>query len=262
MSIKSYKLYLIDLDGTIYNGEKKIKYAKEFVDYLNENNVDYLFLTNNSTKQPREVAEHLKKFDIETTQEHVFTSSDATKIYLESKGYKNLYIIGENGLKNTLSIFNHKNTEEDVEAVVVGLDRELTYDKLAIATKAILNGAELIGTNPDTLLPTAHGFVPSNGGQVKYLEYATSTIATFIGKPSRIIMESAIKLFNYSKNQIVMIGDNYDTDIMSGINSGIDTIHVQTGVTSLEDIDKKEKKPTYSIENLNKLVKKRRKNDY
>ena len=174
------------------------------------------------------MVEHLKKFDVETTEEHVFTSSDATKIYLETKGYKNLYIIGESGLKNTLSIFNHKNTEEDVEAVVVGLDRKLTYDKLAIATKAILNGAELIGTNPDTLLPTAHGFVPSNGGQVKYLEYATST---------------------------VMIGDNYDTDIMSGINSGIDTIHVQTGVTSLEDIDKKEKKPTYSIENLYQLIK-------
>ena len=134
MSIKSYKLYLIDLDGTIYNGEKKIKYAKEFVGYLNKNNIDYLFLTNNSTKQPSEVVEHLKKFDVETTEEHVFTSSDATKIYLETKGYKNLYIIGESGLKNTLSIFNHKNTEEDVEAVVVGLDRELTYNKLAIAT--------------------------------------------------------------------------------------------------------------------------------
>ena len=175
--------------------------------------------------------------------------------YLEFKGYKNLYVIGEAGVKNTLSLFCQKDTEEDVEAVVVGLDRELTYEKLAIATKAILNGAELIGTNPDTLLPTAHGFVPSNGGQVKYLEYATSTLATIIGKPSNIIMESAIKLFNYRKDEIVMVGDNYDTDIMSGINSGIDTIHVQTGVTSFEELKEKEKKPTYSIENLYQLIK-------
>lgn len=255
MTIKDYKLYLIDLDGTIYNGEKKIRYAKEFVKYLNEKNIDYLFLTNNSTKEPKDVAEHLKKFDIYTSEEHVFTSSDATKIYLESKGYKNLYVIGEAGVKNTLSSFCKKDTEEDVEAVVVGLDRELTYEKLAIATKAILNGAELIGTNPDTLLPTAHGFVPSNGGQVKYLEYATSTPATIIGKPSNIIMESAIKLFNYRKDEIVMVGDNYDTDIMSGINSGIDTIHVQTGVTSFEELKDKEKKPTYSIENLYQLIK-------
>ena len=255
MSIKQYKLYLIDLDGTIYNGNKKIKYAKEFVDYLNTNNIDYLFLTNNSTRQPKEVAEHLKKFDIDTSEEHVFTSSDATKIYLKGKGYKNLYVIGESGLKNTLSSFNQKENEDCVDAVVVGLDRKLSYDKLTIATRAILKGAELIGTNPDTLLPTANGFMPSNGGQVKYLEYATSTPATFIGKPSKIIMESAINLFSYGKDEIVMIGDNYDTDIMAGINGGIDTIHVQTGVTSVEDLESKAHKPTYSIKNLFELVK-------
>ena len=255
MSVKQYKLYLIDLDGTIYNGDKKIKYAKEFVDYLNTNNIDYLFLTNNSTRQPKEVAEHLKKFDIDTSEEHVFTSSDATKIYLKGKGYKSLYVIGESGLKNTLSSFNQKENEDCVDAVVVGLDRKLSYDKLTIATRAILKGAELIGTNPDTLLPTANGFMPSNGGQVKYLEYATSTTATFIGKPSKIIMESAINLFSYSKDEIVMIGDNYDTDIMAGINGGIDTIHVQTGVTSVEDLESKAHKPTYSIKNLFELVK-------
>ena len=255
MSVKQYKLYLIDLDGTIYNGDKKIKYAKEFVDYLNTNNIDYLFLTNNSTSQPKEVAEHLKKFDIDTSEEHVFTSSDATKIYLKGKGYKNLYVIGESGLKNTLSSFNQKENEDCVDAVVVGLDRKLSYDKLTIATRAILKGAELIGTNPDTLLPTANGFMPSNGGQVKYLEYATSTPATFIGKPSKIIMESAINLFSYGKDEIVMIGDNYDTDIMAGINGGIDTIHVQTGVTSVEDLESKAHKPTYSIKNLFELVK-------
>ena len=255
MSVKQYKLYLIDLDGTIYNGDKKIKYAKEFVDYLNANNIDYLFLTNNSTRQPKEVAEHLENFDIDTSEEHVFTSSDATKIYLEGKGYKNLYVIGESGLKNTLSSFNQKENEDCVDAVVVGLDRKLSYDKLTIATRAILKGAELIGTNPDTLLPTANGFMPSNGGQVKYLEYATSTPATFIGKPSKIIMESAINLFSYSKDEIVMIGDNYDTDIMAGINGGIDTIHVQTGVTSVEDLESKAHKPTYSIKNLFELVK-------
>ena len=255
MSVKQYKLYLIDLDGTIYNGDKKIKYAKEFVDYLNTNNIDQLFLTNNSTRQPKEVAEHLKNFDIDTSEEHVFTSSDATKIYLEGKGYKNLYVIGESGLKNTLSSFNQKENEDCVDAVVVGLDRKLSYDKLTIATRAILKGAELIGTNPDTLLPTANGFMPSNGGQVKYLEYATSTPATFIGKPSKIIMESAINLFSYSKDEIVMIGDNYDTDIMAGINGGIDTIHVQTGVTSVEDLESKAHKPTYSIKNLFEIVK-------
>ena len=253
MSIKKYKLYLIDLDGTIYNGEKKIKFADQFVDYLNKTKTDYLFLTNNSTKEPKDVIDKLKNLGISTTEEHVYTSSDATKMYLLKKGYSKVYIIGERGLKDTLGDFNQKNNE-DVEAVIVGLDRKLTYEKLTVATRAVLAGAELVGTNPDTLLPTADGFIPSNGGQIKYLEHATSTEATVIGKPSKIIMECAMELLNYKKEDIVMVGDNYDTDIMSGINSGIDTIHVQTGVTTLESLKLKKIQPTYTIEDLSTLI--------
>jgi len=168
--------------------------------------------------------------------------------------YKDIYIIGEKGLKETLSSFNQHLDSNNVEAVIVGLDRELTYKKLTVATRSVLSGAELIGTNPDTLLPTAEGFIPSNGGQIKYLEHATSTAATVIGKPNRIIMESAMNLFNYNKDDIVMVGDNYDTDIMSGINSNIDTIHVQTGVTTLDQLKEKEIQPTYTIEDLSKLI--------
>lgn len=254
MNLKEYKLYLIDLDGTIYNGNEEIEYAKEFVDYLNKKNIDYLFLTNNSTKVEEEVVSKLEKLHVSTTTEHVYTSSRATKSYLQKKGYKDIYIIGEEGLKKTLGEFNQKD-DESVEAVVVGLDRKLTYDKLSIAARAVLNGAELVGTNPDTLLPTANGFTPSNGGQIKYLEYATSTEATVIGKPSKIIMECAIGLFEYDKSDIVMVGDNYDTDIMSGINSEIDTIHVQTGVTAKEELKNKKIQPTYTVENLSKLIK-------
>lgn len=254
MKIKKYKLYLIDLDGTIYNGSKEIKFAKEFISYLNREKIDYLFLTNNSTKSPRDVVKKLKEFDVITTEDHVYTSSDATNRYLAQKNYENIYVIGEKGLKDTLASYNQIENFNLAEAVVVGLDRKLTYEKLSIATKAILNGAELIGTNPDTLLPTADGFSPSNGGQVKYLEYTTGKKATIIGKPNDIIMNCAISLYNYGKEDIVMVGDNYDTDIMSGINSGISTIHVQTGVTSLEDLKTKSIQPTYSIENLSKLI--------
>ena len=172
MNIKKYKLYLIDLDGTIYNGEKEIKYAKEFIEYLNNNKIDYLFLTNNSTKEPKDVVKKLYDLGIQTSEEHVYTSSEATKAYLIKKGYKDIYIIGEKGLKETLSSFNQHLDSNNVEAVIVGLDRELTYKKLTVATRSVLSGAELIGTNPDTLLPTAEGFIPSNGGQIKYLEHA------------------------------------------------------------------------------------------
>ncbi|MBF0713813.1 TIGR01457 family HAD-type hydrolase [Gemella sp. GH3] len=255
MKIKSYKLYLIDLDGTIYNGNKKIDYAKEFIDYLNFNNIDYLFLTNNSTRLEKDVVDKLKTFGIVTTEKNVFTSSVATSMYLLNNNIDKIYVIGEKGLKTTLESNNISLvSEKKAQAVVVGLDRLVTYDKLTKACQAILRGAKFIATNPDKLLPTEQGMALSNGGQVKLLEYASDTEATVIGKPNDIIMELAMSKFGCRKEDIVMIGDNYDTDILAGINSGIDTIHVQTGVTTKEQLLNKEKQPTYSIENLSELL--------
>nr|WP_232297338.1 HAD hydrolase-like protein [Gemella asaccharolytica] len=143
---------------------------------------------------------------------------------------------------------------DKASSVVVGLDRKLTYDKVKEACFAIREGAKFIGTNPDKLIPTEEGMSPSNGGQIKYLEYATDIKATIIGKPNKEIMTLAIDKFNYKREDVVMIGDNYETDIMSGINSNIDTIHVQTGVTSKEEVLKKKIKPTYTIKNLKELI--------
>lgn len=255
MKIKKYKLYLIDLDGTMYNGKEKIEYAKEFIDFLNSNSIDYLFLTNNSTRTEKEVVNKLRCFGIKTFEKNVFTSSLAAAIYMKKNGYKNTYVIGENGLIKALEDENISIVSYDkASSVVVGLDRKLTYDKVKEACFAIREGAKFIGTNPDKLIPTEEGMSPSNGGQIKYLEYATDTPATIIGKPNKEIMTLAIDKFNYKREDVVMIGDNYETDIMSGINSNIDTIHVQTGVTSKEEILKKKIKPTYTIKNLKELI--------
>lgn len=256
MEIKNYKLYLIDLDGTMYNGSEKIEYAKEFINYLNENNIDYLFLTNNSTKLEKDVVKKLKELDIITTEKNVYTSSEATSEYLIKHNYKKVFVIGEDGLKNTLLRNNIELVDYlDADAVVVGLDREINYEKLTQATRAILNGAKLIATNPDKLLPTESGMSLSNGGQVKLLEYATDTVAIIIGKPNNIIMNLAIEKFSYTKEEIVMVGDNYDTDILAGINANIDTIHVQTGVTSKDQLLEKKIQPTYTVKNLKFLIK-------
>lgn len=253
--IKDYKLYLIDLDGTIYNGEEIIAYAREFIDYLNDRQIDYLFLTNNSTKIEADVLKKLTNLGIKTTCENIYTSSQATATYLKHKQIKKVFCIGEAGLKNTL-IRNGLELVDymKAQAVVVGLDRSLTYEKLTKACLAIKNGALLVGTNPDKLIPTELGLAPSNGGQVKYLEYATDTTAVIIGKPEKIIMDMAIEKFAYPKEAIAMIGDNYDTDILSGINAGIDTIHVATGVTSKEIVLSKKQPPTYTISNLKELI--------
>ncbi|MDO4814454.1 MAG: TIGR01457 family HAD-type hydrolase [Gemella sp.] len=253
--MKDYKLYLIDLDGTIYTGNTPIKHSKKFVEYLEESNLDYLFITNNSTKTASQVVAKLESMGITTSEEHIYTSALAASEYAHKKNYKNIHVIGEQGLRealedNNLNLVGHS----DADAVIIGLDRKLTYDKLSDASLALQRGIPFIATNPDKLLPTENGMTPSNGGQVKFLEYATSREAVVIGKPSTIIMELAIEKFGYKKEEIVMVGDNYDTDIMSGINIGIDTIHVQTGVTSKEEVLSKEKQPTYTFENLNEFL--------
>lgn len=253
--MKSYKLFLIDLDGTIYTGNTPIKYAKEFIEYLENNNIDYLFITNNSTKTEEEVVEKLRNMGIETTKKHVYSSAVAASEYSYKKNYKKIYVIGERGLRIALEEKGIELVEHDkAEAVIVGLDRELTYQKLSNASFALQRGIPFIATNPDKLLPTEQGLTPSNGGQVKFLEYATSREATIIGKPSSIIMELAIDKFNYTKDEIVMVGDNYETDIKSGINIGLDTLHVQTGITSKEVVLSKENKPTYTVKNLKEYI--------
>lgn len=252
--MKKHKLYLIDLDGTIYNGNNVIEYAVDFINYLNENNIDYLFITNNSTKTELEVVSKLKSMGIKTYEQNIFTSSEAASLYLKSKSYNNVSVIGEAGLKNTLLKNNINIVDENPEALVVGLDRNVNYDILSKACNYILSGVEFIATNPDKLIPTENGMNPSNGAQVKFLEYCTDVIPTIIGKPSNIIMDLAIKKFNYDKSEIAMVGDNYETDILSGINSNIDTIHVQTGVTSKEQIEKKSIQPTYTLKNLKELL--------
>lgn len=253
--MKNYKLYLIDLDGTIYNGNTPIKYAKEFIEYLKENNLDYLFITNNSTKTEEEVVDKLKNMEMKTSSQHVYSSAIAAAEYAYKENYKKIHVIGEGGLRKSLIKKGLDLVkQEEADAVVVGLDKNSTYEKLTNAAFALQRGLPFIATNPDRLIPTENGMTPGNGGQVKFLEYVTGRKAVVIGKPSSIIMELAIEKFDYKKEDIVMVGDNYDTDIKSGINIGIDTIHVQTGITSKMEVLNKEKKPTYTLENLKEFM--------
>ena len=144
----TYNGYLIDLDGTVYNGTEKIPAAVEFVKVLNEKKIPYLFLTNNSTKHPRDVAEKLRAMDIEATENQVLTTSMATAKYVSEQhpGAK-VYPIGEEGLIMALEAEGLVLTDDDPDYVVMGLDREITYEKLSIGALAIRNGAKFVATN-------------------------------------------------------------------------------------------------------------------
>lgn len=250
-----YKGYLIDLDGTMYKGTEKIEEAGQFVQKLNELNIPYLFVTNNSSRTPKQVAEKLVSFDIPATEEQVFTTSMATANYIaEQKKDASVYVIGEEGIKQAIEEKGLSFAQEDADFVVVGIDRGITYEKLAVGAIAIRQGAQFVSTNGDIAIPTERGLLPGNGSLTSVLTVTTTVQPTFIGKPESIIMEQAMRVLGTDVSETLMVGDNYDTDIMAGMNAGMDTLLVHTGVTTKELLQQVERQPTYVIDSLSEWI--------
>jgi 4-nitrophenyl phosphatase len=249
--MKKYQGYLIDLDGTMYRGTEVIKEAAEFVRKLNELHLPYLFVTNNSSRTPGQVAEKLSGFGIETEEKQVFTTSQATANYIyEQKNDASVYVIGEEGILTAIKEKGLSFGDEKADFVVIGIDHAISYEKFAVACLAIRNGATFVSTNADIAIPTERGLMPGNGSLTSVLTVSTQTEPIFIGKPESIIMEQALKVLGTKKEDTLMVGDYYDTDIMAGMNAGIDTLLVHTGVTTKEMLVGYEKKPTYVIDTL------------
>ncbi len=248
----SYKGYLIDLDGTIYLGNEPIKAGKTFTEELQKRKIPFLFVTNNTTKEPSTVKLSLaNQFDIHVNEADIYTATLATIDYMREKGLGNkVYIVGEEGLKKGILESGFIHEEKTPDYVVVGLDREINYEKLKTATLAIRNGAHFIGTNPDKNLPTDKGLIPGAGSLLALFETATNQKATVIGKPNAIIMEKALERLKLTKDDVIMVGDNYETDILAGIDNGIDSLLVLTGFTPKEAVPTLKKKPTFVINSL------------
>ncbi|UEX89625.1 TIGR01457 family HAD-type hydrolase [Staphylococcus ratti] len=253
--MKAYQAYLIDLDGTLYKGNEAISGAKAFIDYLNTENIPHLYVTNNSTKSPDDVVQKLKSMGINAKPQEVVTSAMATADYIATeKPDASVYMVGASGLETALKEAGLQlKSDTDVDFVVMGLDEQITYEKLTIATLAVQKGATFISTNKDPSIPKEQGFLPGNGSLTSVVTVSSKTDPIFIGKPETPIMKKALDLLQVNPTDVAMIGDLYETDILSGINVGIDTIHVQTGVTSEQEAMTKPMPPTYSVRDLTVL---------
>lgn len=252
MTNKKYKGYLIDLDGTIYLGNARIPAGERFIHRLQAAQIPYLLVTNNTTKTPEVVQRRLKnQFDIDTPLETIYTASLATVDYMNDLGLKkSVYIIGEDGLKEAIYEAGYKKDRENPAYVVVALDTDLTYEMLVLATLAIHKGAKFIGTNPDLNLPNERGLTPGAGSLIKMLEAATRVEATIIGKPEKIIADKAVEKLGLPKADLLMVGDNYLTDIHTGIDNGIDSLLVTTGFTKPEEVPHLPIAPTHVVASL------------
>ncbi|CAB50511.1 HAD-IIA family hydrolase [Pyrococcus abyssi] len=253
---------IFDMDGVIYRGNKPIPGAKEVIEFLKGNNVRFLFLTNNSTKTPEMYREKLLNMGIDVPAEIIVTSGLATRIYME-KHYPpgKVFIIGGRGLIvemkklgwEIISLEEAKRGKwREIDYVVVGLDPELTYEKLKYATLAIRNGALFIGTNPDTTFPGEEGIYPGAGSIIAALKASTEKEPIIIGKPNRPMYE-VIK--ERCPGEMWMVGDRLDTDIIFAKRFGMKAIMVLTGVHSLEDIKRLNIQPDLVLQDISHLVK-------
>ena len=255
MKLKKYKGYLIDLDGTMYRGTEPIEAAADFVRTLVENNIPYVFVTNNSSKTRKAVSGHLNNMGIISTPGQVVTTSIATANYIQNqKEHARCYVIGEEGLISALEENDLIITDLDPDYVVVGIDREISYVKYAKAVFAVRNGATFISTNSDVAIPMERGLLPGNGALTSVITVSTGVQPIFIGKPEAIIMEEALAILGVTKEDALMVGDNYNTDIRAGIHAGLDTLMVFTGVTRFEELAGLEVKPTYHVHSLRDWV--------
>ncbi|GGA76723.1 TIGR01457 family HAD-type hydrolase [Ornithinibacillus halotolerans] len=254
---RGYKGYLIDLDGTMYKGNEVIDQAPQFIQSLVEKDIPYLFLTNNSSRTSTQVAEKLNHLGIEASAKNVFTSSMATAKYIKQTNPNAIcYVIGEEGLFDALQKENVKVADDHLvsNTVVVGIDRYINYEKLACACLAVRNGASFISTNSDHALPTERGLLPGNGALTTVISVSTGVKPQFIGKPETIIVDQALHELGTTKEETILVGDNYNTDIRAGISSGMDTLMVFTGVTPFKDYDSLPIKPTYYVRDLSEWL--------
>ncbi len=247
-----YKGYLIDLDGTIYQGKNRILAGERFIKRLQEKGIPYLLVTNNTTRTPEMVQSMLtNQFHVETGIETIYTATMATVDYMNDMNRgKTAYVIGETGLKSAIAAAGYVEELENPAYVVVGLDSQVTYEMLAIATLAIQKGALFIGTNPDLNIPTERGLMPGAGALNALLEAATRVKPVFIGKPNAIIMNKSLEVLGIQRSEAVMVGDNYLTDIMAGIQNDIATILVTTGFTRPEEVPTLPIQPDHVLSSL------------
>jgi NagD protein len=249
--IRAKKAFIIDMDGVIYHGNRLLKGAADFVEWLTANNKACLFLTNSSERSPLELAQKLSRLGIMVDPEHFYTSALATASFLASQHPGgSVYVIGEPGLIQALYDAGFTMNNVNPDYVVVGEGRGYSLEALERAVKLVMGGARLIGTNPDLSGPVEGGIVPACGALVAPIELAAKVKAYFVGKPNPLMMRHGMRRLNARREDTVIIGDRMDTDIVAGVESDIETVLVLSGVTALEDIPAYPYQPKHILEGV------------
>lgn len=251
------KLWLFDMDGTIYKDDRLYDGTLNLLNKITDMSGKYVFVTNNSSKSCEDYVKKVKRLGIQAKEENFFTSSQATILYLKQKyPSAKVYCQGTRSLLYELKISGIDVTEniEPVDVVIVGFDTELTMDKLRKTCEILsTQNVDYIATNPDWVCPTSFGFIPDCGSICTMIKNATKQWPTFIGKPEPTMINVVCQKYSTSLNDTVIVGDRLYTDIASGVNAGISSVCVLTGETSVNDIINSNIKPTFTFNSVNDI---------
>lgn len=252
--LKKIKCFIFDMDGTIFLGRRLLPGAKTLINFLLDQTIPYYFLTNNSSRSKLDYVEKLAAFGLPVTASQIFTSGEATAIYLQNeKPGARVYLVGTPSLENEFTHHGFDLVQQDPDYVVLGFDTTLTYKKIRKLCDFIRDGAPYIATHPDINCPTESGFIPDIGAMIEMVAISTGRRPDrIIGKPNKPIIEAIIEKTGYAPAQMCMVGDRLYTDIALG-KAGITTILVLTGETRVEDIPTAPVKPDFVLENVREL---------
>lgn len=255
------KGFICDMDGVIYHGNQILPGVREFIQWLQEEHKEYLFLTNNSGYTRRELNQKLARMGLDVPEEHFYTSALATAAFLKQQAPGcSVFAIGEAGLLNALYDAGVTMNDVNPDYVVVGEGRAYSLDTLTKATNLVLNGAKLIGANSDVSGPIENGIAPACGALVSPIEMATGKKAYFCGKPNPLMMRTGLRLLGCHSAEAVMIGDRMDTDVISGMESGMSTVLVLSGVSTRDTLDTYAYRPSIVLNGVGDIPKLAEKN--
>ena len=258
-TLRRKRLFLLDMDGTLYLDETLLPGAAELLRYIRATDGRYLFLTNNSSRGGEAYVEKLRRLGIEAERGDFLTSVDATIRYLQKNGYagKLCYVCGTESFKSQLREAGFHLTEDrdaPVEVLLMGFDTELTFRKLEDACILLGRGVDYIATNPDWVCPTWYGYVPDCGSVCDMLRRATGRMPYVIGKPKPDMVYLAMEAAGVRAEETVVVGDRLYTDIACGVNAGVDTVLVLSGETKRQDVAESDVKPTFILQDAAALL--------
>mgnify|MGYP002566099434 FL=1 len=247
--------FICDMDGVIYKGNQILPGVTEFIQWLQEEKKEYLFLTNNSGYTPRELNQKLERMGLDVPEEHFYTSALATAAFLKDQAPGcSVFAIGEAGLLNALYDAGITMNDVNPDYVVVGEGRSYSLDSLTKATNLVMGGAKLIGANSDVSGPIEGGIAPACRALVAPIEMATGIQAYYCGKPNPLMMRTGLRKLHCHSAEAVMIGDRMDTDIISGLESGMSTVLVLSGCSTMDTLKTYAYRPSAVVDGVGDIV--------